>query len=275
MVEPKTVDNGRYRSTARLVAHELQGPMTVILGCVSMLRDPTLPQEARDAALDMIEGEARGMGGLVQSLLGSFEVGSEGARREQFDVCQVVREVVASARAQAQLDGATIEPLGLDKAPLPVEAVPGHVRCILSNLVRNGLAYSLQPARIFIEIRGRRDEGAGIEIAVHDHGLGIPRADQEHIFEAGYRVRDSIPGSGLGLTISRELAEQNGGILRLERSEPFKGSVFVLSLPRTAAPRRGAQLPRPNVPPSTDRQLARSAGRSVGAERQSPRSAAS
>jgi signal transduction histidine kinase len=256
MANVDIMNDGRHGYPASVVAHELQGPVTVMLGCVSMLRDQSLPDEARDTALDMIEGQARAIAPLVQSLLASFDTGRH---RGRFDVCQMVEEVVTSIRPQAQLDGATIEPLGLDRAPLPVEAVPGHVRCILSNLLRNGLAYSLQPARVFVEIRGDRDDRRPVEIAVHDHGLGIPNAVRERIFEPGYRLSDSVPGSGLGLAISRELAEQNGGGLWLERSEPLKGSVFVLSLPRTGARRRqDGRLTRP-----VDRQIRRSARRSA------------
>ena len=73
-----------------------------------------------------------------------------------------------------------------------------------------------------------------------DHGIGIPRDKQEKIFERFYRIDDPNlgpqPGTGLGLFISRELAERHGGSLIVERSEAGKGSIFVLRLPAATAP---------------------------------------
>jgi signal transduction histidine kinase len=242
-----------YRGTARLMAHEVQGPVSVILGCISMLRDETLPAEIRKTALDMIEGEARGMGALVQDLMGTLDRGPEERRneparsregRERFDAHELVVEVVCGVRNQAELFGACVEPVRTgEQVPVMVEASPWRVRCILSHLVRNGLNYSLQPARVFVETRNR-PEGDQVEIAVHDYGLGIPRADRERIFEPGNRLSDDVPGTGQGLHLSRMLAEQEGGSLRLEWSEPSKGSVFVLSLPRAGARLwRGMEVP--------------------------------
>lgn len=218
---------------AALVAHELQGPVTVILGCVSMLREGGLPADAQETALNMIEGEARGMGTMVRHLLDAGGNGPEGReKRERFDAHRLVTEVVQRIRAQAELNGATVEPLRTGASlPATVEAVPEKVRCIVSGLIRNAIAYSPQPARVFVETRNV-EAGDRVEIAVHDYGLGIARADHERVFEPGVRLHESVPGTGMGLHLSRRLAESEGASLRLEWSEPLQGSVFVLALPR-------------------------------------------
>jgi signal transduction histidine kinase len=218
---------------AALVAHELQGPVTVILGCVSMLREGGLPAEVQETALNMIEGEARGMGTMVRNLLGAGGTGPEGReRRERFDAHELVTDVIGRIRAQVELNGATVEPLRTGASlPATVEAVPERVRCVLSGLIRNAIAYSLAPARVFVETRSA-GVGDRVEIAVHDYGLGIAKADYDRVFEPGVRLHDSVPGTGMGLHLSRRLAEKEGGSLRLEWSEPLQGSVFVLALPR-------------------------------------------
>jgi len=76
--------------------------------------------------------------------------------------------------------------------------------------------------------------GAQVEVAVHDQGTGIAPEVQERIFDRFTRFAESgsASGVGLGLSISRKLAESNGGSLVLEASIPGQGSVFVLRLPR-------------------------------------------
>ncbi|HEX4213624.1 MAG TPA: HAMP domain-containing sensor histidine kinase [Candidatus Dormibacteraeota bacterium] len=231
MVDSEVVREA-HPEAAALMAHELQGPVTVILGCVSMLREGGLPADAQETALKMIEGEARGMGTMVRNLLGAGGSGPEGRDRERFEADELVTQVIQRIRAQAELNGATVEPL-CTGAPLPatVEAVPERVRCVLSGLIRNAIAYSLAPARVFVETRNV-EAGDRVEIAVHDYGLGIAKADHERVFEPGVRLHESVPGTGMGLHLSRRLAENEGGSLRLEWSEPLQGSVFVLALPR-------------------------------------------
>jgi signal transduction histidine kinase len=83
------------------------------------------------------------------------------------------------------------------------------------------------------------DETTQVRVAVVDEGIGIPPSEQERIFEKFYRVdpemMTGIGGSGLGLYISREIAQQMGGSLTM-RSAQGRGSTFILQLPRDAEP---------------------------------------
>ena len=94
--------------------------------------------------------------------------------------------------------------------------------------------YSARPARVTVEVR----TGEPIELVVRDHGMGIPAEHHHRVFERFHRVDGGAPryspGLGLGLAISSELAEMNGGALVLEHSAPGVGSVFVLRLPGLA-----------------------------------------
>jgi signal transduction histidine kinase len=78
-----------------------------------------------------------------------------------------------------------------------------------------------------------RSSGDEVTLAVEDHGIGIPKADQDRIFERFYkvdRVRPRTGGTGLGLAIARHVIEQHGGRIRVE-SEEGRGSTFIVSLP--------------------------------------------
>jgi signal transduction histidine kinase len=76
-------------------------------------------------------------------------------------------------------------------------------------------------------------------VRVVDNGVGIPEGEAERVFEPFFRKEDpafqQVPGTGLGLYISRQLAESHGGTLRLEASRPDRGSTFTLSLPLAGA----------------------------------------
>ena len=98
---------------------------------------------------------------------------------------------------------------------------------ILNNLLTNAIHYSRQSPRIRVVVES---DGS---VLVTDHGKGVPEEMRERIFDRFVRVEDrtATPGTGLGLYVSRQLAELQGGRLTLERSELEEGSTFRLTLP--------------------------------------------
>jgi signal transduction histidine kinase len=151
-------------------------------------------------------------------------------KAEPLSVVEALQEAVARARPRAALAKATIriEP-GDD---ITVVADRAMLAKILDNLLNNALTYSEHPPTI--RLQARRDSGL-VAITVADDGIGVLPADQPRIFERFARGTDPVsrekPGSGLGLYLSRGLAEQMGGSLQLRASRPGKGSTFVLRLP--------------------------------------------
>ena len=145
-------------------------------------------------------------------------------------VADAVRDALARARPRAELVRATVqvEPGG-DVTMLADEALVGK---ILDNLLNNAMTYADHPPTIRV---GARQDGQQVSLTVADDGIGISRADQSRIFARFTRGTDpmitAIPGTGLGLYLSRGLAEQMGGSLGLQASQPGKGSTFVLRLP--------------------------------------------
>jgi two-component system phosphate regulon sensor histidine kinase PhoR len=101
----------------------------------------------------------------------------------------------------------------------------------LFNLLDNAAKYSAKGSRIDV---GVSSDGGFVCIDVSDHGVGIPREEQAKIFEKFYRVQRTdgrkIPGSGIGLTLVREIAEAHKGQVELV-SEPGAGSTFRIKLP--------------------------------------------
>jgi signal transduction histidine kinase len=154
----------------------------------------------------------------------------------ELDMVNEVREALERARPRARLEGARLSMRAVGWGPV-AKADRSHVALILNNLLNNALTYSAPPAEVTVEVRGG-DEA--VEVAVLDHGHGIPADQHERVFERFHRVdvgpARTAAGLGLGLTISQELAHLNGGELVLERSSPGQGSVFVLRLRHALPP---------------------------------------
>jgi two-component system phosphate regulon sensor histidine kinase PhoR len=98
---------------------------------------------------------------------------------------------------------------------------------VITNLVDNAIKYTPSGGVVGISARSR---GNNIEIRVADNGQGIDPVDRERIFQRFYRADRSQPGTGLGLTITRQIVQAHGGTIRVEGNFP-RGSVFIVELP--------------------------------------------
>jgi len=218
-------------------AHELRTPLTVISGYVSMLQDGTfgaLPARWRDA-MYVIERKTRELGALVEEMLLSarIQTGALPTATMPLDLREAVRQAVERAEPSVTLEQATLS-YELPAEEVLAEVDPDHLGHILDNLINNALTYSDTRPWVKITVSG----GSEARVLVKDRGWGVPEAMKQRIFERFVRYRSpahkSKRGTGLGLSISRELADRYGGSVDLAWTEPGKGSVFVLRLPRVA-----------------------------------------
>jgi signal transduction histidine kinase len=226
---------GQAKSTfLNLAAHELRTPLAVIKGYLSLLEDGTyaVPERTREEAVPTLVAKAEELESLVEVLLTTARLDVGGLPRSavELDLVEAVREAVERLVARARLEMARVE-VELPDHPVLTRADRDHVARILDNLLNNALSYSSLPATVTITLR----PGDPVAIAVRDRGRGIPTEHQARVFEPFYRLdgsaRGLTPGLGLGLALSRDLAQMNDGSLVLETSTPGRGSVFVLRLP--------------------------------------------
>ena len=219
----------------KMAAHELRGPLTVLSGYLSLLSDGSLgaPPEAWRQPLEILTSKTSELNKIMDDLLEASRIEADELARDRrvVDIAKVAHEAVERARARASLLRAEItsEP---SVEPLPVLANAGQVGRILDNLITNGLTYTVGPARLRV---ASLREGDKAVIRVTDNGVGIPDGATERIFEPFFRNEDpafqQVPGTGLGLYISRQLAESHGGSLVIESSQVDRGSTFALRLP--------------------------------------------
>ncbi|HEY2705551.1 MAG TPA: ATP-binding protein [Candidatus Dormibacteraeota bacterium] len=213
------------------IVHELRGPLTVICGYAGMIARGELgePPEAWTRPLGFLVEHAGRMNRLVDDLLlaARLSAGRHSAALRRMDVREAVTAALSRATARAELAGAGLDAT-LPDDPVTVVADSDHVALILDNLLGNAITYGATS----VTVRAGAEDGQAT-VSVTDDGRGIPVEMRDRIFERFARATGpgGPPGTGLGLYISRELANQLGGSLRLVESEPGVGSTFALRLP--------------------------------------------
>ncbi|MDR7330448.1 sensor histidine kinase [Corynebacterium guangdongense] len=214
------------------VGHEMRTPLTVIDAQIEAMLDGVMPLDGDSLA--PLAGESRRLRRLADDLssLSRAEEGRLSLRTEKTDLSGLVAQV--TDRLAPQLDDAGI---ALERAvsPAPVEADPDRISQVITNLIGNAIR-ATPPGGTVTVTCSARDGRAVAEVS--DTGEGIAARDLDTIFERFYRVpsRRTVggdPGSGIGLTISRSLAQQHGGTLTAASAGPGRGATFTLSLPLT------------------------------------------
>jgi signal transduction histidine kinase len=215
------------------VSHELKTPLALIrLFAETLELGRVKSAEKAHEYHRIINSESRRLTQLINNIL-DFSKIEAGRKEYQFvesDVAEVVEDVLKSY--DYQITSAGFELTTDIAADLPPVAIDRDaISQALLNLVNNAVKYSDDVKKISVRMR-RRDGFVAIEVA--DHGIGIPRAEQEKIFEKFYRVSTGLvhdtKGSGLGLALVKHIVEAHKGNIQLE-SAPGRGSRFTMLIP--------------------------------------------
>jgi signal transduction histidine kinase len=211
-----------------LVSHELRTPLTSIRGYLELLLDDSRLDDEQQGFLGIIDRNSNRLLGLVSDLLMLTQIEAGGLQFDlgPVDLEEVVRESIETATPSAEAGGVE---LGLTVERLP--AIRGHrlrLAQVLDNLISNALKFTPSGGRV--DVRLSAADGTAV-IEVQDTGLGIAEDEQQQLFERFFRsaqaTRNAIPGTGLGLTISKAIVERHGGRIELESSEGVGTTVRV------------------------------------------------
>ncbi|UZX15423.1 ATP-binding protein [Thermus sp. PS18] len=221
-----------------LLLHEIKNPLMSVLGALELtLEVEGLPEEAKEL-LSIAEKSARRIQDLLNKAREYLRLG-QGVRlkSERVDLKALLLQVAEEMRPLARRKGIALR-LILPKREAWVYGDREWLYQAVLNVVNNAIKYTPEGGRVAVRLLvGPEQYG----IAVSDTGPGIPKEEQERVFEPFYRAstRGEVEGTGLGLALVKRVLEAHGGEVRL-RSRLGQGSTFLLLLPR---PRPGQRAP--------------------------------
>jgi PAS domain S-box-containing protein len=212
------------------VSHDLRSPLTAILGYVDLLDRVGPLTDQQKEFVKRVRLSVHNITGLVNDLLdlGRIESGF-GGQKEFVALEGILNYTLDNLNNQIT---AKKQHLNVELAPhLPtLYGDPIYLRQMLDNLIGNAIKYTPEEGSIKVGMEAKDEQ---IILLVSDTGMGIPPADQPHIFEKFYRARNvvnAVPGSGLGLAIVKSIVENHGGRIWVE-STVGQGTTFTVVLP--------------------------------------------
>ncbi len=222
-------------------SHDLRGPATAVDGALQVI-DRKLSGELSDTVRELLKIAITGSKRLVDLVgdlldLTRIEAGGIAINPVEVDAGELVRTTVSEFLALAREKGLTLESLVEEGEPgrLEVFADPQVLLRIIENLVANAIKYT-DSGEITVAVKALDDM---VRFTVRDTGRGIPERFKEEVFKRFSRLHlytgSEERGAGLGLAISKGLAEAHGGHIRVE-SEEGKGSTFYFDIPRYYEP---------------------------------------
>lgn len=240
------------------MSHELRTPLNAVIGFGELLRMNAAAEpltRRQEQAVDHILSAGQHLLALIEEVLdlARIEAGKLSMSMEAVDPHLVARQVCHSLQFEAEAAGVTLRSPPVS-AGFGVVADRTRLRQVLLNLVTNAIKYNRPGGEVVVELRQDTGPGkGGVILSVRDTGVGIPAERMAELFQPFNRLgreTSAVPGTGIGLTVSRRLAEAMQG--RLEAtSREGEGSCFTVHLPLAGlgAPQAVTEIPTLETPP--------------------------
>lgn len=234
MIEAETANIAKSHFLANM-SHEIRTPMNGIIGFADMLADEDLTDEQKKY-VDIIRNSGQNLLMLIGDILDLSKIEADRIDVEIIDCSlkEILTSIEPLMKAKALEQGVEFKVVTADALPAQIRTDPTRLNQCLINLANNAVKFTEQ-GHVYVNVSlQENDDKPFIRFDVEDTGIGIPAEKKEGIFEAFTQADGSTTrkfgGTGLGLTITKRLAELMGGTLSLT-SEAGKGSVFSLVIP--------------------------------------------
>jgi len=223
------------------VAHDLRNPLGAIRSSAELMMDDddNGSMEDKRPLIDIIGRQTHLLDRMVGDLLDAsrIEAGQLELNRSPQELNRLVEDAVILHRSLSPLHTIAIES---HADPITLDCDPLRISQVINNLLNNAIKYSPNGGRINVILSAEPED---VVLQVKDEGIGIAESDLSSIFEPFRRAQlgqISIPGVGLGLSVTKRIVEAHGGSISV-KSEVAKGSVFSVHLPRRRMSQRNAE----------------------------------
>ena len=230
VTEKERAEQMRREFTAN-VSHELKTPLQTISGYAELLANGMVADKDKTAFSEKISAEAQRMIRLIEDIikLSNLDEGAVELTRETVDLYVTAENTVRSLLPAAKKANVT---LSLNGENAEIYGIPQLLTAVVYNLCDNAIKYNKDGGTVFVNVKNNAEN---IVLSVRDTGIGIPKEQQERIFERFYRVDKShskeVGGTGLGLSIVKHAAKLHDAKITLE-SEVGKGTGITVIFPK-------------------------------------------
>lgn len=222
--------NKSFQNELKNTIHDLKIPITSIMGFVELLKKGTYNQKAQNEFLDIIYSESQRLLELVEELLKTSE---DSQNFQGITKCNVSIQINRYVKAMSPLASKkNVEIIfNVDSNDIYVSIPENKISRIITNILENAIKYNKDQGKVYINVTQKNDK---VIIKIRDTGMGIAENELDKIFIKNYRSASaknlSIPGSGLGLSIAKNFAEEYGGSIDV-KSKIGEGTEFTVCFP--------------------------------------------
>jgi signal transduction histidine kinase len=213
------------------LVHELHTPLAALNTALYLLQRTDLQVERREQISQMIQNEFSRLTELTTSFLdyAHMESGRAKFKPSKFNINQLIAESIEIIQMQLEGKGMTIS-LDLPAQPLLITADRDKIKQVILNLLSNAIKYNSPSGNINVTLK---ETPRAVSLSIQDSGQGIPQENLPRLFERFYRVPSTergVKGTGLGLTICKQIVEVHNGKIEVS-SSTGQGTTFTVQLP--------------------------------------------